>query len=374
MPMDLPKYTGFRTPDGAVPPGIMQNGKRSRDAENFLMNQDSYWMYMWRLMDIAMSVFEWKNLPKGIDVRMLEFWLLLNGFCVFFYDEDLKYGSDSHAAPEGYAVLQAFLRGEFDMYNYPRERTAYAVNGLNVDLNEENSVIIYNDYLRVPMYRTLSLYAQRLAEIDRTIDVNVMNQKTPKIVRCTDAQRLTFQNLAMQVQGNMYWVMADKNVDLKDIDVLDVSSPYVGNELQILKHQYWNEALTFLGIENVTTEKKERLVSNEVMSNMGDVEAQRFVRLNARKQACTLINDLLESNGWFEREDNLDPDTGEPLKVDCDFRSGIYIKADGYGSQNIATTGMRDSTVLTEQGTGYVQDKDTVGLIAKIKRIISGGE
>lgn len=349
--MDIPIYTGLRMPDGSVPPDIMKNGKRAEDRENVVMNNSTYYMYLWRLLDLAMSVFEWKNLPEGVDPRMLEMWLLQNGFCVFFYDEDLKYSSNGEA-PEGYAVLQCMIAGHWDMYNYPLDRRAYAVNGLNVELDESNSVLIFNDYLRVPMFPTLQLYAQRLAEIDRTIDVNVMNQKTPKIIRCTDKQRLTFQNLMMQVQGNMYWIMSDKNVDLKDVDILDVSAPYVANELQILKHQYWNEALTFLGVENVTTQKKERLITSEVFTQMGDVEAQRFTRLNARKLACKQINELFG------------------LEIDCDFRSGIYIKADGYGAQQIATTGMKDSTVLTERGTGYEQTADTVGIVAKIREIL----
>lgn len=349
--MDIPIYTGLRMPDGSVPPDIMKNGKRAEDRENVVMNNSTYYMYLWRLLDLAMSVFEWKNLPNGVDPRMLEMWLLQNGFCVFFYDEDLKYSSNGEA-PEGYAVLQCMIAGHWDMYNYPLDRRAYAVNGLNVELDETNSVLIFNDYLRVPMFPTLQLYAQRLAEIDRTIDVNVMNQKTPKIIRCTDKQRLTFQNLMMQVQGNMYWIMSDKNVDLKDVDILDVSAPYVANELQILKHQYWNEALTFLGVENVTTQKKERLITSEVFTQMGDVEAQRFTRLNARKLACKQINDLFG------------------LEIDCDFRSGIYIKADGYGAQQIATTGMKDSTVLTERGTGYEQTADTLGIVAKIREIL----
>ena len=349
--------TGLRLPDGsfinAKMNGIMFNGEQAQDAENVMMNESTYYMYLWRLMDLAMSVFEWKNLPKGVDPRMLEMWLMRNGFCIFFYDEDLKSSTLADGnAPEGYAVLQGFISGPWDMYNYPTQRRAYAVNGLNVDLDETNSVIIFNDYLRVPMFQTLSLYAQRLAEIDRTIDINVMNQKTPKIIRCNDKQRLTFRNLMMQAQGNTYWIFADKNVDMKDIDVLDVTAPYVGNELQILKHQYWNEVLTYLGVENVTTEKKERLVSNEVMSNMGDVEAQRFVRLNARKQACQNINELFG------------------LEIDCDFRSGIYIKADGYGSQNIATTGMKDTTVITQGGEGYSSSEHDRGILSQIRAIL----
>ena len=353
MPIDKAIYTGIRDWSGQMPPTIMNNGKLNRDKENVYMNNMSYNLYLWRLLDIAMSVFEWKNLPKGVDPRMLEMWLCINGFCAFFYDEDLK--SDwraGNAAPEGYAVLQCFINGQWDIYNYPLERTAYATNGINVQLNEENSVIIYNDYLRVPMFNTIQMYAYRLAEIDRTIDINVRNQKTPKVIRCDESQKLTFQQIQQQVDGNNYWVATTKDLDLKNLDVLDLSAPYVGNDLQILKHQYWNEALTYLGVENVTTEKKERLISNEVMSNMGDVEAQRFTRLNARKWACTQINELFD------------------LDVDCDFRSGIYIKADGYGSQNIATTGMKDSTVLTQQGTGYEQKEDTVGIVAKIRELL----
>ena len=335
----MPKITntGLWLPDGCTPVSILNDGTRAQDTMNVLDNNTSYLMYLWRLLDLAMSVFEWHNLPKGVDERMLELWLLQNGFCVFFYDEDLKYGQNELNAPEGYAVLQALIAGQWDMYNYPRERRAYAVNGLNVDLDETNSVLIFNDYLRVPMFMTLDLYARRLAEIDRTIDVNVRNQKTPKILRGSDKQTLTMKNIVKQIDGNDYNVIVDKNFDVSNMDTLDLTAPYVAGELNVLKHQYWNEALTYIGIENVNTEKKERLVSDEVMSNMGDVEAQRFTRLNARVKACDEINELFG------------------LDVDVTFRSGTYIKADGYGAQQIATSGMQTGAVTgTGQGnTGY---------------------
>lgn len=331
---------------------ILKDGSRAQNAENFLTNQDTYNMYFYRLLDLAMSVFKWKNLPDGVDERMLEYWLLTNGFCVFFYDEDLKKSPlAGNKAPEGYAVLQAMINGQWDIYNYPMERRAYAVNGMNIPLSEDNSVLIFNNYIRIPMLFTINQYARRLAECDRTIDVNVMAQKTPKIIRCSDKQRLSFKNIAMQVDGNMYWIYGDKSISTDDIEVLDISAPYVGNELQILKHQYWNEVLTYLGVENVNTEKKERLVSDEVMSNMGDVEAQRFTRLNARKQACKEINKIFG------------------LEVDVEFRSGIYIKADGYGARQIATSGMRSGNLPAEEGTGYT-DSNSGGIINKIKALL----
>ena len=333
-------YTGLLRPNGMIP----QGSRNAASEENVLLNNNTFEMYLWRLMDIAISTFEWKNLPNGIDPRMLEFWLLQNGFCIFFYDKDLINSSDNKA-PEGYAVLQAMIGGDWDMYNYPKERRAYAVNGLNVELNEENSVLIFNDFLRVPMFPTLYLYAKRLAEIDRTIDVNVMNQKTPKIIRCDERERLSFKNLAMQVQGNVYWIYGDKNLDIKNIEVLDVSAPLVANDLQILKHQYWNEALTFLGIENTNSDKKERLITSEVYTNMGDVEIQRFTRLNARKQACEEINKIFG------------------LNIDCEFRSGIYINT--FNEGDIATTGMISDETQPANNSSQ-------GLFSKLAGMIKG--
>ena len=96
----------------------------------------------------------------------------------------------------------------------------------------------------------------------------------------------------MQYDGNEPFIFGDKNLDIEGIKSLDIGSPFVADKLQILKHQIWNEALTFLGIENSNQDKKERLVSDEVGSNYGNVEAQRNVMLNARRQAVKKINSM----------------------------------------------------------------------------------
>lgn len=318
-------YTGYFMPDGSVP-NILQNGSRAQDMQTFVTNQETAIMYMWRLVDLAISVFKWKNLPKGVDERMLEWWLLRDGFVGFFYDELLK-SDHKQRAPEGYAVLPMLIQGQWDIYEYPKDRKAYAVNGFQYDCTEENSVIIFNNYLRVPMWITLKQYAYRLAETQRTIDININQQRTAKIIRCDEKQRLTYLNVAKEVDEGKLWIHGDKNLDLDAFQVFDTSTPYVANDLQIYKHQLWNEALTYLGIENVNTDKKERLISDEVINNMGDVEAERFTRLNARKQACNEINELFG------------------LNVDVEFRSGTYIRTGATGNAQVETSGMNDSTV-----------------------------
>lgn len=325
-------YTGIFTPSGMVPPGIMQDGARAQHGETFLNNQETATMYMWRLMDLAMSVFNWKNLPEGVDERMLEFWLLRDGFVGFFFDEMIK-SDDKRRAPEGYAVLPLMIQGTWDIYEYPKERKAYAVNGFNYECNEENSVIIFNNYLRVPMWNTLWQYAWRLADAQRTVDINIRQQRTARLIRCDERQRLTFKNIAAELDEGQAWLLLDKNVDVNNLEVLDLTTPYIGDEVQRYKHQIWNEALTYLGIENVNTDKKERMVSDEVINNMGDVESERFTRLNARKQACDEINKLFG------------------LDIDVEFRSGAYIRTANTGNSRVSTAeGMKESSV---EGEGY---------------------
>ena len=318
-------YTGFFTPSGMIP-SIMQNGSRAQDAETFINNQDTATMFMWRLMNLAISVFKWDNLPEGVDERMLEFWLLRDGFVGFFYDEALK-SDERRRAPGGYAVLPMMIQGQWDIYEYPRDRRAYAVNGFNYDCTEDNSVIIFQNYLRVPMWLTLWQYAARLAETQRTIDINSKQQRTARVIRCRDDERLTYLNAAKEVDEGRNWVHGDKALDLDAFQVFDITTPYVGNELQTYKHQLWNEALTYLGIENVNTDKKERLISDEVVNSMGDVEAERFTRLNARKQACEEINKLFG------------------LDVKVDFRSGTYIRTGATGDAMLESSGMQASSV-----------------------------
>lgn len=261
-------------------------GKRKHERwESALLNNRTYSQYYNRLLELAINMYEWKNLPDTVDERFLELTLFSDGMAVFFRDEIL-----------GELCLQCMISGELDVYRIPIDRTAYATNGYQMRLNNQNSVIIFNNYTHTNSMLDVEMYARRLYEIERTIDVNVKAQKTPLIVRATENQRLTMKNLYMQYDGNEPFIFGDNNLDMDAIKVIPTNAPYVADKLNILKRQIWNEALTYLGIENSNTEKKERLVSDEVNSNLGGVAAQRFCRLNARRKAAEQINKMFGLN------------------------------------------------------------------------------
>lgn len=260
------------------------NGARQK-WESALMNNRTYLQYYNRLLELAINMYEWKNLPPTVDERFLELILFSDGMAVFFKDEVL-----------GYLGLQCMIAGRLDVYRIPMIRTAYATNGYQAKLDARNSVIIFNNYTHTNSMLDVEMYAKRLYNIERTIDVNVNAQKTPLIVRATEAQRMTMKNMYMQYDGNEPFIFADNTIDMDNIKVLKTDAPYVADKLNILKRQIWNEALTYLGIENSNTEKKERLISDEVNSNLGGVEAQRFCRLNARRKAAEQINAMFGLN------------------------------------------------------------------------------
>lgn len=249
------------------------------------MNNDTFNDYYYRLKNFVINMFEWSNLPETVDERFLELTLCDYGFAVYFNDEEI-----------GNLALTCMIAPPLDVYRIPIKRRAYATNGYQKELDNKNSVMIFNNYLHIPSSLTIYLYAKRLYEIERTIDVNVKAQKTPIAILCEEAERLSLMNLYKNYDGNIPVIFGAKNLDLNNIKSLTTTAPYESDKLNTLKRQYWNEALTFCGIENSNTEKKERLITDEVVSNLGGVQAQRYVMLNARREAAKKINKMFGTN------------------------------------------------------------------------------
>ena len=284
--------------------------KNKRDSEAIITNNIVFGHYYRRLKELALSMFEWKNLPKRVDSRFLEDSLFRDGFCVFFKDEVMDY-----------LCLKTMIGGELDVYNIPKLRTAYASNGYNRTLNKDNSVLIFNNMIHTNSITDIKMFARRLYECDRTIDVNVKAQKTPIMITCDEKQRLTMKNLYAQYDGNEPFIFGGKDLDLKKVQALITGAPFVADKIHETKMQIWNEAMTYLGISNVSMVKRERLVTDEVSRNMGAVVMSRYSRLNERKEACKKINEMFG------------------LNIDVEYRSDMQA----YDDEDLVTTNTEGS-------------------------------
>lgn len=269
---------------------------RKRDTqfgESAYMNNRTYMQYYNRLTELALSMFEWKNLPKTVDQRFLEMCLFSDGMCVFFEDEVL-----------GYLGLRCMIGGKLNVYQIPTDRRAYATNGYQKELDGTNSVIIFNNYLHTNSMLDVEMFSKRLYNLDRAIDVNANAQKTPVLIQCDETQRMTMKNLYKQYEGNEPFIFGSKGLDANGLKVLQTGAPYVADKLYELKTQIWNEALTYLGISNINVVKKERMITDEVTRNQGGTVASRYSRLESRRQACKQINEMFGLDIWVDyRED-----------------------------------------------------------------------
>lgn len=261
-------------------------------------NIRTYEIYLNQILDIAISRFEWLNLPKTIDERFLEVTLCnKNGMALFFEDKDI-----------GFLTLPCTLAGRLNVYNIPINRRAYATNGYQATRTDEDSVIIYNNMIHngIPTYSKLVQYAKDLCLLDSITMINVNAQKTPLMILSDEKQMLTLKNLYMKYDGNQPFIFGDKNdLNPNSIQALATGAPFLADKIYMLKQNIWNEILTFLGVPNTQINKKERLITDEVNRGLGGVFASRNSGLNARRQACKQINDMFGLDVWVRyREDD----------------------------------------------------------------------
>ena len=273
-------------------------------SESLDLNKLTYMQYVRRLTELSTSMFEWKNVPESVDTRYLEMQLFYNGSAIYFNDDVM-----------GDLCLSCAVNGGFDVYGNPKERRAYSrYNNYYRILNEENSVIIWNNYIRTNSVLDVKMFARRLYNLDRIIDINANAQKTPVLVQASEKQRLVLLNVYKEFDGNSPVIFGDKNLDINGLKVFSTNAPYNCDKLYQLKTQIWNEALTYLGISNVNIQKKERLITDEVTRNQGGTVASRYSRLEARRLAVEKINDMFGTNievnyrEDFQQIDNNDPE------------------------------------------------------------------
>jgi hypothetical protein len=264
----------------------MKKKKNQAFHATLMANGATYVQYYNRLMELSMSMFEWKNLPDTVDERYLELGLFSSGCMVFFKDDVI-----------GELALNMTYQGGFDIYGEPTRRRAYSrYNQFQTTLDKDNSVIIWNNMLRTNSALDVQMFAYRLYNLDRIVDINANAQKTPVLITCDEKQKLTMKNLYMQYEGNYPVIFGDSNLDIKSLSVLKTDAPFVSDKIYDLKVKIWNEALTYLGISNINTTKKERMITDEVIRNQGGTIASRYSRLESRRRAVKKINKMFGLN------------------------------------------------------------------------------
>ena len=268
------------------------------------VNDNTYWDYLMRLKKIATSMFEWVNLPDSCDARYLEKCLYYHGTAALLYDDILGY-INTNCATSGQINIYG-LPTALNCYSYGYQETRtlytglkYSAEGNPINENGKECILVMNNWDRTPTASTLELFALRLYEAERTCDVNIKAQKTPVMLLTeSESQRLTIKNLYNQYSGNEPFIFGDKNA-LSDniVKAIRTDAPFVADKLMEYKKQIWNEALEFLGVNVLTSEKKERLITDEASSNNELINLNLQSYLVPRQQACKQFNEKFGLTG-----------------------------------------------------------------------------
>lgn len=255
------------------------------------LNDRTYLDYKSRLKKIATSIFSWENLPDSMDSEYIEYCLYALGQCALL-----------HTPEYGFINTKATINGDLNLYGLPTALNCYSYGSVQYNRNvyyggedkgiDKECILVKNtgDRNPVPTVATLELFAYRLYQAERTADVNVQNAKRSRLILTSENQRLTMENMFRQYDSNLPYIFGDSdNFKSGSIESLDISSAFIGSDIMKYKKEIWNEALTFLGCDNFS-EKKERLISDEVDTNNEVINLNLMSFLAPRQLACEQFN------------------------------------------------------------------------------------
>lgn len=281
---------------------------RKRATLSQLLNDLTFQQLYNKYKLIAMNAHEWGNLPDGITERHIERELFGNGKAIFFRDKRMSY-----------MCLQCDNGVGVNPYGDP---TSYWATGYGYHklYSADDCVVIENNMLRLATDPFLMFYVNKITEAERTMDVNVKANKTPVVFACDERNVQSFKQLFRQVDGNVPAHFVDKKLDLESIAVFDTKAKFLCNDLMDYKKSVENELLTFLGINNIAQDKKERLITDEAESNNQLIGSFADLQLEARQRACDAINEKYGLNVTVKKRQQPEggvEDVREPLEPDA---------------------------------------------------------
>ena len=269
--------------------------KDIRFLDSALMNSQTYWDYIERFKKICLSMFEWVNLPETMNARYLEECLYYKGEAGLLYDENYGF-INTQVANNGYLNIYG-LPTSLNCYSFGYQTIKNLYTGLE-GTQDKDCILVMNNWQRIPTASTIELFCQRLAEAEMTASVNIKAQKTPVLIVVDESQRLMMENLYAQYDGNRPFIMGDKNqLGEGFIKSINTGADFIADKVMEYKKQIWNEALQFLGINTLQTEKKERLITDEASSNNELINLNLQSMLIPRQEACKQFNKLFGLTG-----------------------------------------------------------------------------
>lgn len=280
-------------------------------ANSQLSNYNTYLMYRRQLMTLAENVFEFENMPNYIDTAYLNKQLLQRGAIAFFKDEIL-----------GVLALPFENDGVLDVYGRPLKIRVIARNGYTRTLNPGEYVIMYDNNGRYPLWMDILQYSERIAQCARVIDINIAQQKTSRFWKTKQEKEKSLKDMVNNVDGYAETILTYEDIDLDDTTMVLAPAPYIADKVALDKDKIYNEFLRLIGVANLSYEKKERNIKDEISAMQGGTIASRYSRFEPRQKAIEQINKMFNLDIKVKYYDGI-PASYEKFEENITYNGGV---------------------------------------------------
>lgn len=246
------------------------------------------------LKNFLMNWIKWNGLPDSIDSRFFNDSLIMRGFCTGF-----KYKDGNIYVTDG-AISGV------DEYYRPTKFKSSNVKFLNEKRKiGEDCAVCFNTYdysSPYSMSTMLTIYANRLAHIDVSVDTSVMNSRVAVIPTVNDEKEaIRVANMMKRIYAGEPTVLSYRNSSFdgeKGIDIFPIKSKdnIVVTELADARRNIMSDFYNELGIKNVAVDKKERTNLAEMDSNSDQLKIASEIFLEPRKRWCEEMNRIFGTN------------------------------------------------------------------------------
>lgn len=256
-------------------------------------NRQLVTLYRNIIMQMAMSRFRWVNLPETCDARFLEYTLLTEGVATILHPK---------GQPNVFYSTRCVFDSEPNVYNDYTKWRSVGNNGWSIYGSRENGVLVWDNSTRFPLMEGINIYAQELAHITITKEINRFHQQIPWILTGPNERKQDMVNLSKQVIGGEIAVLGLDSMDSIDVKNLSLAVPFLGNELSQDEKNVWNRVFTMLGVANSTL-KMERQTQDEIESQQMPTTLVRSSSLECRREAANYLNSKFGTDisvVWYE--------------------------------------------------------------------------
>lgn len=259
---------------------------KTRMINSQLSNARTYQMYFRQMLALAENVFEFEGLKKFIDVSYLNKTLLRNGSIAWFKDEVI-----------GVIALPYRSLSTLDIYGRPKKIEVFSdSNGYHRILNKNEFVIMYDNNGRYPLYLDIAQMAERMALCVRTQDINIAQQKTPRVWKTNQDKLNSTKALLNNIDANVESIVAHESEDLEGLECVLQPAPYVTDKIEQKIDKLWAEFFRLIGVANLQEQKRERVIQDEMIASQGGTIASRYSRYEPRANAIAKINEKFGSD------------------------------------------------------------------------------